>query len=332
MRKALENMYNDPRYFLPAPGDPRQQGYQTDLQYWVQTIGQQATGWSLPPSYPIPRFPPPEYTVPYVPSLPPILDIVPVEGTYMQAPYLSYSPQIYGPMPWSTLPTEPVVGLQQSIQHTRPSPERSNTVWIVLLLLLALVVLPFAATSLSQDGPPHLITAPTQQRALTRINQWTVSQYNNGQYVYAASACSAAAMAEVINYYRDDKYRIADILTAAIDVNAISTELGLLNGYISIRNTVARFDAHYAETFTTTDMSGSSLDAIIATASSGKPVIVGWPPTPHTWWSGGHLLVVRGGDARNVQLADSSSYNTQTLSRATFLKRWGGFAVLIELK
>lgn len=134
-------------------------------------------------------------------------------------------------------------------------------------------------------------------------------------------------MAVVVNYYSNGKYRIADILAAEIDANAITSDLGLLDGYQSIHDTIVRFNAKYGSALTTKDISGSTLDTVIHTAKQGTPVIVGWPPA---LWSGGHLLVVRGGNSQQVELVDSSSYDTKVLSRATFLQRWAGFAVIIE--
>jgi soluble lytic murein transglycosylase-like protein len=73
-------------------------------------------------------------------------------------------------------------------------------------------------------------------------------------------------------------------------------------------------------------MTGESLDSIIATANSGEPVIVSFPPNR---WQGGHILVLRGGDDSTVWLADSSQYDFEHISRTKFLTYWAGWAVLV---
>jgi ABC-type bacteriocin/lantibiotic exporter with double-glycine peptidase domain len=57
-----------------------------------------------------------------------------------------------------------------------------------------------------------------------------------------------------------------------------------------------------------------------------KHVLIGFPPER---WSGGHLLVLRGGDRSSVYLADSSRLNMQKMAHKDFLKYWAGFAVIV---
>jgi predicted double-glycine peptidase len=59
-------------------------------------------------------------------------------------------------------------------------------------------------------------------------------------------------------------------------------------------------------------------------------VIVSFPPG--TWSSGGHILVVRGGNNGQVYLADSSIFNMTTMSRQTFMSYWRGYAVVVTPK
>jgi hypothetical protein len=166
-----------------------------------------------------------------------------------------------------------------------------------------------------------LANAPVNaSKALVRINQLDPAQYTSQQdyNTWAYSACSTAAMTAVINSY-GHHYRLADILKVEAGLNEITPDLGLLEP-TGIDHTVAKFG------FTTDWLSNASLDTLIKVANQGHPVIVGFPPA---LWAGGHLLVVRGGNSQDVYLADSSRLNMQVMARATFLKYWAGFAVVV---
>jgi Peptidase C39 family len=155
--------------------------------------------------------------------------------------------------------------------------------------------------------------------ALLRVSQLDPVQYSSQQdySTWAYSACSTAAMTEVINSYKHN-YRIADILKVEAGIHEITPDLGLLEP-IGIDRTVSQFG------FQTYWLNNPSLDDLLKVANQGHPVIVGFPPAR---WSGGHLLVVRGGDSKYVYLADSSRLNMQSMARDTFMKYWAGFAVV----
>ncbi len=163
----------------------------------------------------------------------------------------------------------------------------------------------------------------TASKVLMRIDQLDPGQYASQQEytTWAYSTCSTASMTEVMNSY-GHTYRIADILKVEAGIHEITPDLGLLEP-TGIDRTVARFG------FQTDWLSNSSLDTVIKVANQGHPVIVGFPPA---LWSGGHLLVVRGGNSQDVYLADSSRLNMQVMARATFMKYWAGFAVVVSPK
>ncbi|MGH3180877.1 MAG: transglycosylase SLT domain-containing protein [Streptosporangiaceae bacterium] len=155
---------------------------------------------------------------------------------------------------------------------------------------------------------------------LARISQLAPAQYGPPSpsefTTWAYSACSAASMTEVLNAY-GGHYRIHDILAVEVkrgDITASSVNGGLQSEG-GIADTVAQFN------FQTTWGHSLSLDQIIADANAGTPVIVSFPPDRY---AGGHLLVVRGGDANNVQVADSSAWNRTSISRAQFSSWWIG--------
>jgi len=176
----------------------------------------------------------------------------------------------------------------------------------------------------SQPTPPPDTTTQEHlsgiSQSLVRISQLDPAQYNSPQdfNTWAYSACSTAAMTEVINAY-GHHYRIADILKVEASLNAITPTLGLVED-VGIQRTAAQFG------FKTSWGYKLSLDQIIATANYGTPIIVDFPPQKY---AGGHLLVVLGGNSSVVFLADSSLYNRTSLTRAQFLKWWGGFSAIL---
>jgi predicted double-glycine peptidase len=125
-------------------------------------------------------------------------------------------------------------------------------------------------------------------------------------------------MTEVINAY-GHHYRVTDILSVEARIREITPQLGLLED-AGIARTVAQFG------FKTAWGHNLSLDNIINIANHGRPVIVSFPPDRY---AGGHLLVVTGGSGNYVNLADSSLYNRQSLTRAQFLHWWGGFSAIV---
>src|SRR5258708_14474014 len=56
-----------------------------------------------------------------------------------------------------------------------------------------------------------------------------------------------------------------------------------------------------------------------------RSVIISFPPYKY---EGGHLVVVTGGNAEFVYLADSSLYDRHVLTHAQFLQWWGGFSAI----
>jgi ABC-type bacteriocin/lantibiotic exporter with double-glycine peptidase domain len=128
-------------------------------------------------------------------------------------------------------------------------------------------------------------------------------------------------MTEVMNYY-GKSLRITDVLQAEREAQAITPQLGLLEESGIIR-TVEHFG------FRATIDHTHTLDQVIALANAGMPIIVSIPPGRSPLLAGGHVLVVTGGNASEVFLADSSSYNMHALSRQRFLFLWSGLTAII---
>jgi hypothetical protein len=174
-------------------------------------------------------------------------------------------------------------------------------------------------------APPPSQTPPryNASQSLVRLSQLDPGQYASAQEytTWAYSACSAAAMTEVLNAY-GHHYRVTDILKVEAQIGEITPQLGLLEE-VGIQRTAAQFG------FNTTWGHSLSLDQIIDIANHGRPVIVSFPPDRY---AGGHLLVVTGGNSSTVYLADSSLWNRHSLSRAQFLQWWEGFSAIVTPK
>jgi len=157
-------------------------------------------------------------------------------------------------------------------------------------------------------------------KSIVRIAQLDQNQYNspNEYNQWSPSACSTATITEIINAYGHN-YRISDILKVEVDQHAISPELGLLEAR-GIDRTVTQFG------FKMVPFQHSTLDDAIAVANQGHPVIISFANSGY--WPGGHILILRGGDAQNVNLADSSRLNLTVVSRNQFSQWWTGFMVL----
>lgn len=209
---------------------------------------------------------------------------------------------------------------------------------ILSLFLIALFVLSgLASRTLNTIQTTGIATAPQfaisalnpaaqygetidASRTLLRLSQLDRNQYaSQSEYnTWAYSACSTASLTEVFNAY-GRHYRITDVLKVESALGEITPQLGLTEN-IGIANTAARFG------FLTTWGNDWTLAQVKSYANAGHPVIVGWPPS---LYDGGHIVVVTGGDATTVYLADSSLWNRQALSNTQFLQWWGGFAAVV---
>jgi hypothetical protein len=172
------------------------------------------------------------------------------------------------------------------------------------------------------------ITGNASQR-LIRLGQVDYAGFYSAEYItytqqitWQLSDCSTAAMTEVMDAY-GKTYKIGDVLTTEDRQGAITPYQGLLTPQ-GITNTVAVYG------FTTVLGQGAmSYDSLIALANAGTPVIVSFPPSRYP---GGHIVVVTGGDANFVHLADSSVYNRQIVPRTWFEQHWGGFTAIVTPK
>jgi uncharacterized protein YvpB len=175
----------------------------------------------------------------------------------------------------------------------------------------AVPISPHAYQGTATRTPITFVHATTVQR----LSQLDCVQYASSEECmrWGPSACSATSMAEVLNAYGQD-VKIADVLAVEREVKAITPALGLLDEQ-GITQTVERFG------FVATIDHQHSLEQVLALANGGTPIIVSFPPA--TYPPGGHILVVTGGDATHVFLADSAPQNWIQLSHTQFLHYWG---------
>lgn len=216
-----------------------------------------------------------------------------------------------------------------------PLPWKATIIGLVSIFVLGLYVLTlllphsapwslvtFAEGSSASTSSTGNAPAPQYQASqnLVRLSQLDPGQYSSTQEynLWSMSACSTASMTEVMNAY-GRHYRITDVLKVEAGLHEITPDQGLLED-IGIQRTAAQFG------FNTTWGYKLSLDQIINIANGGRPVIVDFPPYKYP---GGHLLVVKGGNATSVFTADSSIFNRTTFSRQNFLQLWGGFSAIV---
>lgn len=229
------------------------------------------------------------------------------------------------------LPTSTTWGRINLRQKGEPLPWSIISIGLISIFILGLYTLHFvlphqaliSLLTFNQNAPanaqkPQTFTQATQN--LVRLSQLDPAQYNSTQEYssWAYSACSTAAMTEVMNAYGRN-YRITDVLQVEARIKEITPAQGLLED-IGIQRTAAQFG------FKTTWGHDLSLNQILDIANHGTPVIVSFPPDRY---AGGHLLVVTGGDSNYVYLADSSLWNRHSLSRAQFLNWWEGFYAIV---
>lgn len=208
--------------------------------------------------------------------------------------------------------------------HFMQRPLRKAVVLLIGIGVFLYVISPHAGqllhVSQASLGNP---SSSQVSHTVERIGQLDPGQYDShAEYnLWAYSACSAAAMTEVVNAY-DGNFRIHDILVVEERVGAITPQSGLLyDGGIERTMTQPPFNMQ------TTWGYERSLSQVIDTANRGVPVIVSWPPSRY---KGGHLVVVTGGNGTTVFLADSSIWDRHAVSRVQFLKWWGGFSAIVK--
>jgi Peptidase_C39 like family len=161
----------------------------------------------------------------------------------------------------------------------------------------------------------------TASLRLVRVDSADRNQYYNDYQwqVWSYSSCSGIAMEMAMNAY-GRHFIAADVLQKELDLGVWSVQLGLLRED-GISMTAATFG------FNTSYGHSRSLQDIINISNSGSPVIVSVRDA--TYFPGGHIFVIRGGDSQYVYVADSSPANFTRMSRSMFLSMWSTFSAVL---
>jgi hypothetical protein len=177
----------------------------------------------------------------------------------------------------------------------------------------------FSFLNSSQSSDFKTVAQPlsfTASQRLVRVDSAARNQYyTDYQYkVWSYASCSGISMEEVMNAY--GRHLIAaDVLQVEQNMGVWSTSLGLLGGEPSIARVASYFG------FKASPNPPRTLNDLMTVVNKGYPVIVGIP---------GHIMVVRGGDANYVYLADSSPANRTQMTHQDFRSIWNNFSVLLS--
>ena len=169
-----------------------------------------------------------------------------------------------------------------------------------------------AGLDLTTSLPPISFSASER---VVRIDSAARDQYYSDYQwqVWSYSSCSGISMEMVINAY-GHHYIAADFLQKELSLGVWDITLGLTGGEPGMAEAAAYFG------FKALPNPPRTLQALLATANKGYPVIVG---------SSGHIMVVKGGNATSVFIADSSPANRTIMSYASFMSWWNGFSVVL---
>jgi len=212
----------------------------------------------------------------------------------------------------------------QGATRIAPPDESGGGIGLLALVgILALLALVVVVSTISPSVGLPAVTAASPSARVMRISQLDPSQYDAAppfdEQTWWNSACSTAAMTMVFDAY-GHSYRIVDLLRVEDRLHEITVRDGLLHSS-GIDRTVAQFG------FRATWLHPGSLDQVIATANSGKPVIANLrgPDFPT-----GHFQVVKGGTSTQVYTADPSRLNITVWTRQAFSTYYTGLAVVVE--
>jgi hypothetical protein len=170
---------------------------------------------------------------------------------------------------------------------------------------------------------PHaaLPVAETASMRVVRIDSAARNQYYTDYQwqVWSYSSCSGIAMATVMDAY--GRHLIAaDVLQRELDLGVWNTQLGLLReDGIALTASTYGFHTDWGHRHT--------LEDLIKISNGGAPVIVSVRDA--TYFPGGHIFVIYGGNSQSLLLADSSPADFQRMTIPMFLGMWQGFSAVL---
>jgi predicted double-glycine peptidase len=164
------------------------------------------------------------------------------------------------------------------------------------------------AYAIRTTGVAANVQAFTQGKRVDLYN--SVDQFNQ----WWGSACSAAVLAEVLTAYGVPNATIGKMIDEL--GSDISTRYGLMtyDGF----NKVAQKHGFRADIYVDRHLTYHQMQYL--TNTLGLPVIVNVRATTgyYHYLSGGHFLVMTGGDSKSIRLVDSSLYYIKSLPLGTF--------------
>jgi hypothetical protein len=191
-----------------------------------------------------------------------------------------------------------------------------NSAWAIMSHkpLTSIVLMQQLNQAQPKQPPPAL--NPSQRVSVHR--QSNRAEYNNDNpewQLWSYSACSGCAMAALMDAYGALKngkpLNCGDVLEAEYKLGVYdpgtspTQNRGLLPpGQQNLAKTAALFgfDSEYSKNV--------SLDDLINLANSGTPSIIAIPT---------HVMIIRGGDNKNIMLADSGGLHLTAVTRVQFL-------------
>jgi hypothetical protein len=201
---------------------------------------------------------------------------------------------------------------------------------LLLMLLLALLIqggfagevlqnlssgLSLISSSQTAGVHPFAHMAPlTASELIVRGDSAARNQYHTDYewQVWSYSSCSGFAIAEVMDAY-GRHLLAADVLEEEQRLGVWSVSGGLLN------NQGIVWTANYFG-FNASLSNSLSLQQLIAISDKGTPVIVS--VQDKTYFPGGHVMVIHGGDDQYVYTIDSSPENFTRMTYSMFLGMW----------
>lgn len=197
----------------------------------------------------------------------------------------------------------------------------SSTLQLAGYAALPLAPFPWATTSGVAAGAAALPHLRMDGRMVTRVQPMTQmrrgdlydsqAQFNQ----WAGAACSAASLAEVLTSYGLPHMTIGRMIREL--GSDISPNWGLLS-YNAFNKVVARYGLRADVYLSNNPLTYRQM--LYLTNTLGIPVVVNMRATTgyYRYLSGGHILVMTGGDTKTIRLADSSLYYIKSLPLSTY--------------
>lgn len=196
----------------------------------------------------------------------------------------------------------------------------SSSLQLVGFAALPLAPLPWAATNGAAFGSalPHLrmdgrvasrVQPMTQMRRIDLYD--SRAQFNQ----WAGAACSAATLAEILTAYGLPHMTIGRMIREL--GSDISPQWGLLT-YSAFNKVVSRYGLRADVYLSNNPLTYKQM--LYLTNKLGIPVVINMRATTgyYHYLSGGHILVMTGGDANTIRLTDSSLYYMKSLPLGTY--------------